>query len=445
MARSPRRRRPPLAALLLILAPTAALAQSTPAPGGRGPIVLSVENARREAIKIAVPGVLGDPEAARTVTEVVAGDLSVSGWFKVLDPKSFLANLPAEELGIVVGDWRNVGAQSVSKARATVAGGQLTLELKLYELGRGGEPVLEKKYAGSPSQVRAMAHSWSNDVVRFFTGEDGFFSTQIAFSAPSGPGRKDVYVMDYDGANLRKVSDNGSQNILPAWSPFGDRLLFTSFLRGNPDLYVVPLGGGRPRVLSDRPGVNMGAAWSPDGAKIACTLSLDGNSEIYLLATDGSILKRLTHAEAFIDSSPAWSPDGSQLAFVSNRHGSPQIWLMDKDGGGAQRLTFTGNYNQEPAFCPRCPSPTIAFTARDERAHFDVFTIDLKSKQLLRLTENQGNNEHPSWAPNGRALAIASSRGGIFVITADGKTQRQVYKGAASTPVWGPASSGRGR
>jgi TolB protein len=183
----------------------------------------------------------------------------------------------------------------------------------------------------------------------------------------------------------------------------------------------------------------MGAAFSPDGGRIACTLSQDGNSEIYLLTSEGAIIKRLTNAPAFIDSSPSWSPDGSQIAFVSNRHGSPQVWIMASGGDSPQRLTFTGTYNQEPTWCPKCAAPTIAFTARDEKAHFDVFTIDVKTKQLTRLTENQGNNEHPTWAPNGRALAMASSRGGIWVTSADGKQQRQVYSGPASTPVWGPA------
>ena len=432
-----------IVAVALLVGPGRALAQAPSPPGGaaggKGPIVLTVENSRRDLVKIAVPRLRGDAEAAHTVTEIVGGDLSVSGWFNVLDPRAFLANLPVEDLGIVVGDWRNVGAQAVSKGKVTESGGQVSMEFRLYELGRGDTPVLNRAYHGPAAQLRAMAHGWSNEVVRYFASEDGFFSTQIAFSAPSGAGRKDIYVMDYDGANLRKLTDDGSQNILPAWSPSGDRVAFTSFLRGNPDLYTVAIGGGRPRKVSDRPGVNMGAAFSPDGSKIACTLSQDGNSEIYALGTDGSILRRLTNATAFIDTSPAWSPDGTELAFVSNRHGSPQIWMMDATGGNPRRVTMVGTYNQEPAFCPRCATPTLAFTARDERAAFDVFTIDLKTRQLTRVTENQGNNEHPSWAPNGRALAVASSRGGIWVITADGKQQRQVYKGPASTPTWGPA------
>src|SRR4029079_1579802 len=137
--------------------------------------------------------------------------------------------------------------------------------------------------------------AWSADIVRYFTGEDSFFTTQIAFSAPTGAGQRDIYVMDYDGHGARKITSNGSQNILPAWSPSGDRIAFTSFLRGNPDLYVVSTGGGRAERIADYPGVNMGASFSPDGSKIACTLSKDGNSEIYVLNPDGSNPRRLTN------------------------------------------------------------------------------------------------------------------------------------------------------
>ena len=423
-------------AILILLAPLAvARAQQQPAPSG--PVVIDVRGAKRDMYKIAVPTLVGERSIGGMVADVVSFDLSVSGWFKVLDPRSFLARLEAEGLGIVVGDWRNVGAEGVAKGRALTVGDELALEFKLYEVGRGENPVLEKAYRGPKSQARSFAHAWANEVVKYFSGEDAFFGSRIVFSAAMGPGRKDVFVMDFDGANLSRVTENGSQNILPSWSPSGDRIVFTSFLRGNPDLYVVSAGGGRAKRISDRSGVNMGGAFSPDGGRIAATLSMDGNPEIYLLGGDGAIGRRLTDSP-FIDASPAWSPDGAQIAFVSNRHGSPQIWTMGADGSNQQKLTRRGNYNQEPSWCPKCPQPTIAFTARDERGAFDCFTMNLATGELVRLTEGQGSNQHPSWAPNGRALVMASSRGGLWITTADGKVQRQVYKGAADVPVWGP-------
>lgn len=434
-----RRLIPFLPATLVALALIIALSGPPPYAqegGGKGPVVLEVTGAKRDLYKIAVPRLVGDAQLGPGVADVVSFDLTMSGWFKVLDPRSFLAQLEAEGLGLNLGDWRNVGAEGVSKGKVTATGDQLSLDFKLYEIGRGDKAVLERTYRGTRADLRRMAHSWSAELVRYYANEDSFFQSRIAFSASMGPGRKEILTMDYDGAGVSRVTENGSQNILPAWSPSGGQIAFTSFLRGNPDLYLVSAAGGRAKRISDRPGVNMGASFAPDGSKLAVTLSQDGNPEIYLIGLDGSIIRRLTD-NPFIDSSAAFSPDGGQIAFVSNRHGSPQIWTMSSSGAGQNRLTRKGNYNQEPSWCPRCPQPTLAFTGRDERANFDGFTMNVQTGEIVRLTEGQGSNQHPTWAPNGRALAMASTRGGIWITTADGKTQRQVYRGSAEVPTWG--------
>src|SRR5262249_23182819 len=153
-------------------------------------------------------------------------------------------------------------------------------------------------------------------------------------------------------------------------------------------------------------------SWSPDGSRMAVTLTRGGNADIYLLTPEGSIIKRLTDGPG-IDTSPSWSPDGGQIAFVSNRLGNPQIYVMSADGGGPRRLTYQGTYNQTPRWCPRADTPMLAFTGRDEHLRFDVFTLDVRSGQVTRLTQNQGDNEEPSWAPNCRVIAYKSSRGGI--------------------------------
>jgi TolB protein len=178
---------------------------------------------------------------------------------------------------------------------------------------------------------------------------------------------------------------------------------------------------------------------SPDGTKIAVTLSFEGNSEIYLITPAGDIIKRLTNNPA-IDSSPTWSPDGSQIAFVSDRHGSPQIWKMSASGSDQVKLTRKGSYNVEPSWSPKPLNgkSLIAFSGRDEKGNMDIFTIDAATQDLQRITENQGSNSHPSWAPTGRALVFKSSRGGVYISTADGKTQRPVFRGSAETPSWGP-------
>jgi TolB protein len=391
----------------------------------------------KDLLQIAVPRSMGDGNAANEVANVSALDLPMSGYFKLIDEKAFLANLAAEGLTIRAQDWKNVGAQAVIKARASTFGNEVKLEFKLYEIAKGDNPVLQKEYKGATSKVRFMTHQWCAEVVKYFTGEDSFFNSRMLFASAGGKMRRDIYAMDWDGAGVQRLTQS-SQNLLPAWAPNGGEIAFTSYLGGGAGLYTMPAGGGKPRAISTRPGLNIGAAYSPDGSKIAATLSQDGNSEIYLLSRDGAILKRLTN-NPFIDTSPSWSPDGSRIAFVSDRLGSPQIWVMNADGSNQRRLTTRGNYNQTPSWCPRTDTPLIAFTARDEKFAYDIFTIHADTGDLTRITEGRGSNQRPTWAPNGRAIAYESSRGGIWISTADGRTEKQVYKGGAATPAWGPA------
>ena len=397
-----------------------------------------ITNPGQALYKIAVPKLLGDGESAQIMQEVLTGDLNSSGLFKTLDPNSFVADLAKEDLSIGPDSWRTVGAEGVVKARTTNTSGDVSVEFRLFEVIKGDRPVLTKTYRAPSANVRRLAHIFADEIVRYYTGEDSFFGTQIAFSRPIGR-QQELVIMDYDGAGQHSITSNGSQNILPSWHPSGSSLLYTSFVRGTPDLWSTTTGGGKPRRISTRPGLNTGGVVSPDGTKIAVTLSFEGNSEIYLLTPAGDVIKRLTNNPA-IDSSPTWSPDGGQIAFVSDRHGSPQIWKMSASGGDQVKLTRKGGYNVEPAWNPKMLNgkSLIAFSGRDEKGNLDIFTIDAASQELQRITENQGSNSHPTWAPTGRALAFKSSRGGVYVSTADGKTQRPVFRGGAETPSWGP-------
>ncbi len=414
----------------------AAAQRPTRAQSADDAVRFKITSGGRDLYKIAIPLPLGDKANATTAQAVLSNDLALSGYFKVLDPSSFLANLDAEQLVINPPDWRNVGAEGVIKARATAYGSDVKLEFRLFEVAKGDAPVLSKDYRGPMAQARQLVHQFANDVVKYYTGEDGFFASKIAFGQGEGGKRRDIMVMDWDGYGATAIT-KASQNILPTWSPSGAEIAFTSFMNNKPDLFIVPSSGGKPRLLSGRSGLNMGAAWSPDGSKIAATLSQDGNSEIYLLSPSGQILKRLTNDRG-IDTSASWSPDGARIAFVSDRHGNPQIWVMAADGSGQRKLTRRGNYNQEPSWSPRADTPQIAFSARDEKMATDIFTINPDTEAYTRVTEAHGSSVRPTWAPNGRAIAFERASG-IWVSTADGRTERQVYKGAALAPQWSPS------
>lgn len=373
----------------------------------------------------------GDTGAAREVSTVASFDLAVAGVFKVLDPKSFLAR-PNEGLDFESQKWKDVGAFGVVKYRVTAT----EIEFRLYEISKGDKPTLTKTYSRKDS-TRAITHKWCNEVVKHLTGEPGFFGSRIAFTAKAS-GASKILAMDFDGANTAAISNNSSTNILPAWSPSGG-IAYTSFMRGNPDLYVTGGGGGRPKQLAKYRGMNTGAAYSPDGSKIALTLSKDGNPEIYIInASDGAIVRRITDNRA-IDTSPAWSPDGSQLAFVSDRNGGPQIFVVSANGGGATQVSFNGNYNTTPTWSPKKGKSIIAYTTRDG-ANYDIVTLDLQTKEMRRITQQMGNNEEPSFSPNGAAIAFARSGQGIFIANADGSgTPVKVWSGSATGVDWGPA------
>jgi TolB protein len=386
--------------------------------------------------RIAIPPVLdggGAGAAAKTLQAVMTNDMTLIGLFKVLSPAGFLANLGKEGVGIELQPWINVGAQGVVKAKATAIGGSVSIDFYLYDVGKGSSPVLTKTYKGAAQGARTLAHRFGDDVVKYYTGDRGVFTTKIAFAAGNPRAKSSqVYVMDYDGYGVYRVSSTGPLNLLPAWSWKG-QVAYTGYLWNNPDLYLAS-GGGRAVRISKQPGLNTGASFAPDG-RIALTLSKDGNPEIYTISPSGAIIARLTNHPA-IDTSPSFSPDGGRIAFVSNRGGSPQIYVMSSSGGGVRRLTYKGSYNQEPSWCPRKDTPLVAFTGRDDAGRYDIFTINVDTGEMKRLTQGEGSNKSPSWAPSGKLLVFSSSRGGLWIMNSDGLNQQRVHKGGAQTPAW---------
>jgi TolB protein len=425
-------------ALLVVMA----LLVATPATRAEDGVIIDVSGAKRGRYPIAVPvAVDSDGAVASEVASIASFDLGVAGYFKVLEPASFLADLSAEKLGIEPQKWKDVGAYGVIKYRVVTSGDRVDLEARLYEVSKGNAPVLTKTYSGTKADVRKLTHAWCNEVVKYYTGEYGFFGSKLAYVSKKR-GASSVMVADFDGANPYSVTRNSSTNVLPAWSPGGGQIAFTSYMRNNPDLYVVGAGGGRPKKIASYKGMNTGASWSPDGSKIAVTLSKDGNPDIYVVsASDGAVITRITDNKA-IDTSPAWSPDGASIAFVSDREGGPQIFVAPAGGGGAKRVSKNGSYNTTPSWSPAKGARVLAYTTRDGGA-YDIVTLDLDSGKMVRITQNEGSNEEPAWSPNGRALAFARSGGGgsgIYIAPADGQGKAvKVLSGSVTGIDWGPA------
>jgi TolB protein len=421
--------------LTLLLVPTAALAQRT---------YIEVGSPNFRPLPIAVTAFRAEPSAepmAAEMTQVLRTDLLLSGIFDVLDPRSFLAD-PGDGLtapSIRFSRWTDVGADGLVKALVKRSASEVSGDFHLFEV-RAGREVLFQVHRGATTSARQLAHQFADDVIQYYTREPGVFRSRILALRKSN-GNRELVLYDVDGQNPEVLYKDSGIVLLPAWRPDGKAIVFTAYRGGRPELWTLDLATKKPQRLLAVGDLTSGAVYSPDGKQLAFTASQNGNSDVWLANADGTGARRLT-TDSAIDGSPTWSPDGKRLCFVSNRSGNPHLYVMNTDGSDQKRLTFKGNYNQTPRWSPR--GDLIAFTARDERKVFDVFTVSPDTGTIHRVTQDQGRtNEEPTWAPNGRLLAFTSDRGGqpqLVVSTPNGERQSVVTRENAelTTPAWGP-------
>lgn len=279
---------------------------------------------------------------------------------------------------------------------------KLTIEGKLYETQKG-TMLLGKRFSGPASEYRKLIHSLTDSIITTVTGEKGIAQTKLVFE-----GAKQIFISDYDGANIVQLTKDPCLNLFPNWSPGGDRIVYTSYLYNFPQTFVYNIREGTRGRICGFPGLNTSASFSPDGRRVALTLSKDGNPEVYVINTDGSGLKRITNDKS-IDSSPCWSPDGRKLAFVSNRGGSPQIYIVDSTGGGSpKRLTYTGSYNTNP--CWSLKGDILVYNSLIGGI-FQICTVDVNTGETIQITSLPGSCENPSFAPDGRHIAFSLTKG----------------------------------
>lgn len=392
-----------------------------------GRVVIDVDAPERALYRIAIPNLLGGGNVGAQGADVVRNDLMLSSLFQVLDSRSFLANLEQEGLGINKTAWSSVGAQGIVKGQITQSGQSISVEMRLFELARGEAPILSKSYRGNLGQLRGFMHDFANEILRVLTGQAGAFGTKLTFARKIGPGRKDIYVSDFDGNNLFRASSGKGNAMLPSFGQVGG----VWYTMVTPNGSFITNTKSREKPVISGTGLSVGPMIC--NGRVFFSSSRDGNSEIYSANLDGTAPTRLTR-DPGIDVSPSCGP-GGKIAFVSSRHGGPQIFTMNSDGSNVQRVTYKGSYNQTPAFCPDPNNPLIAFTARDGGG-FDIVTINLKTGEYKRLTQGQGTNQDPAFSPDCRMVAFASSRGGIFITSPDGLNQNKVVSGSISTVRW---------
>ena len=292
-------------------------------------------------------------------------------------------------------------------------------------LSPAGKELFERDYDRSDldHDIRQLA----DDIVLTLTKRPGIATSQIAFVSTRN-GRREIFVCDYDGRNVRQITRDGRENVSPAISPRGRKLVLTTHAPGFADLMVLPLAGGKPQPLARQPGAKTGAAFSHDGKQIAYTLTSGNNADLYVVDSDGGKPKRLIASPA-IETTPAWSPDGKQIVYSSNGGGSPQLYVISAKGGKPRRL-HTGHPDcRKPGWSPDAAS--IVFVSGGAQPAVTVF--DLRSKRSRVLSAG----DDPAWGADSRHITFVY-QGNLYVTDTYTGQSRAIVSGmgAISEPSW---------
>jgi len=386
-------------------------------------------------LPIAIARFRDEDRSGQSPSAIIRADLERSGAFRGVDNAAAMD----ESSSPVWGEWRGRAADAlVAGSASRLADGRFDLRFKLWDVVKGAD-LGGQSNAVEAAELRLGAHRIADFVYEKLTGEKGVFSTRIAYVTRAGS-RHTLRVADADGVNDQVALNSGQPIISPAWSPNGKELAYVSFEKQKAVVYVHTVATGERRAIADFRGSNSAPAWSTDGQTLAVTLSRDGGSQLFFIGRNGENPRRITTSQA-IDTESEFSADGRWLYFTSDRGGSPQIYRMAAGGGNAERVTFAGSYNISPAVSP--DGRSLAYVSRNGNA-FRLATLDLSApgSQPAMLTDT-ADDEHPSFAPNGRLLIYATKvqgRSVLMTTTLDGKIKARLPSATADLrePVWGP-------
>jgi TolB protein len=369
--------------------------------------------------------------SGKEISKIVRDDLDFTGLFMYIDKAAYVEG-PLQPFNPK--NWTPLGVEVVVKGTVK-EGTEITLNVSLFDVFEGKE-ILKKEYKSGRELIRPLSHTVANDIYKTLTGEEGIFRSRIAFVGQER-GKKDIYIMDWDGKRMSKIGLKENFILSPRWSRDGTKLLYSSEKNRQWGIYLLDFSKRTEKRIFTSKGTNLGGDFLPRDNDFIFSSSKEGNVDLYIMSLRSGNIKRLTSSHS-IEVSPSVSPDSEYIAFVSDRGGSPQIYLMRKDGSEARRITFEGSYNTSPSWSPK--GDRIVFTGR--RGPNQIFVISPDSTGLNQLT-TQGNNEDPSFSPDGRYITFSSDRDGtrgIYIMRANGESQRRITPKnlRAFYPRWSP-------
>lgn len=287
----------------------------------------------------------------------------------------------------------------------------------------GKKEIYSGKFRVGQAALRPTAHLIADTLYRSITGKASIFNSKIFFVSDRTSGKeieKELYIMDFDGRRVDKLTDFNSVVLSPSIAPDNSKIIFSviaqkrefannrSRIVKNIDLKMLDLRTKSLTTLSDRPGINSGAIFGSSLEVIYLTMSYGGNADIYEMNINSGKMRKITshHGD---DVDPSVTADGTLMTFLSNRPGRAHIYTMnpaetEKD---VKRISFVGQFNATPRFSP--DGKEIVFTSWVDNG-FDLYRISADGNNLSRLTKDFGSNEEPSYSPDGEFIIFSSKK-----------------------------------
>ena len=253
------------------------------------------------------------------------------------------------------------------------------------------------------------------------TAADG----KIAFVSDRD-GNDEIYIMDADGSKAINLTNHPASDRHPSWSPDGKSIAFASRRDDDIfDIYVLEIEPGNLKRLTDQ-GSNTRPAWSPDGRRIAFVSDRFGDKDVMVMNADGSRQIQLT-VDVHTDDQPTWSADSGSIAYVSDIDGQRDIYVMSStDGAEILSLTSDAAEDFHPNWLKSETHNQLLFTST-RSDNQDIFVIDpVTGEGLRQITSDLSAEQQPTWSPDGATIIFVSDRENdgernIYTMTADGR------------------------
>ncbi len=424
---------------------------------------------------IAVPDLRGSGAAQplmNAFNQTLFSDLESSGLFKMIAKSMYPLQIPQQPSdfrepppqppptrsrkgalpqprsggGVWLTDWSSppVSATYLTVGYTAVQNDVLVLYgwlMNVTQANLSSAQVFGKRYFGSVDEngARKVAHEFASDIITQLGGKS-LLGSHIFFVSDR-TGHKEIWSMDADGSNQKRITYYNSISIMPAVSPDGTKIAFTSFVKVYPAIFIFSVETGRPLPFyNQRASMNATPDFTPDGKHIVFSSTTSGWAQIYIANLDGSNLRRVS-ATRTIEVEPKVNPKtGADLVYVGGPE-PEQIYRMNMDGVNVERLTTGEGQATNPSWHPDGQIIAFSWTRGYAPGNFNVFLMDVATRSFTQLTHGAGRNENPTWAPDGRHLVFMSDRSGrpeIWSMLANGtQLQQLTTQGNNWTPVWG--------